>query len=107
MHAHTRATYVFVPLLHKAAAIDLSVEHDFPDVLRILTVSVDTAVPPPGHTASVVPRWTAVVTMSVLLCLPLADGKGAFAPRLGLLYKVLRHCDMRVLMQLTWTSKFN
>ena len=37
-HARTRATYIFVPLLHKAAAIDFSVEHDFPDVLRILTV---------------------------------------------------------------------
>ena len=39
-----------------------------------------------GHTTSIVPKWTAMVTVSVPLCLPLANGKGAFAPRLELLY---------------------
>ena len=36
-HSRTKATYVFVRLLHPTAAMDFSVERDFPDVLRILT----------------------------------------------------------------------
>ena len=54
-----------------------------------------------------VPKWMAKVTVSVPLCLPLANGKGAFAPRLELLYEVLSHCNMAHLIQLARTSEFN
>ena len=60
-----------------------------------------------GHTTSIVPKWTANVTVSVPLCLPLANGKGAFAPRLELLDEVLSHCDMGCLIQLAQMSEFN
>ena len=38
MDDHTNATYVFLRLLHKAAAVNFSVEDDFPDIMRIMTV---------------------------------------------------------------------
>ena len=36
-HSCTKATSVFVGLLHNTAAMDFSIERDFPDVLRILS----------------------------------------------------------------------
>ena len=50
---------------------------------------------------------TSPITVSVPLCIPLADDAGAFAPRLELLHEVLRHCSMRKLVGLAATSKFN
>jgi len=50
---------------------------------------------------------TSPLTVSVPLCLPLAGGAGAFAPRLELLWEVLRYCNMGELVQLAATSKFN
>ena len=35
-----KATYVFLRLIHKRAAMDFSVEFDFPDVMRMLSLSV-------------------------------------------------------------------
>jgi len=50
---------------------------------------------------------TSPITVSIPLCIPLAGGAGAFAPRLELLYEVLRHCSMCELVRLAATSKFN
>ena len=40
-------------------------------------------------------------------CLPLAGGTGTLTPKLELLYGVLRYCDVRDLVRLAATSKFN
>ena len=47
------------------------------------------------------------IAVSVPLCIPLADDKGAFAPRKELLYEVLQYCDLRDQIYLAATNKFN
>ena len=55
------------------------------------------------HTPYRTPTLPALST----LCIPHANDSGAFAPRLELLYEVLKYCDLRDQFRLAGTNRFN